>query len=155
MQTHLKEGQKAPDFQLPDADGTLHRLSDYEGKKLLLYFYPRDNTSGCTTEACNFSESFDDYGKFGIDILGVSTDSEASHRKFSDKFKLTFPLLADTDARVCRDYGVLKSLKPLVKTARRVTFLIAEDGRIRKIWDPVDAKTHNEQVLNLLKESED
>ncbi len=150
MTTPLKEGQAAPDFSLTDGDGKVHRLKDYKGKKVLLYFYPRDSTPGCTTEACNFAGSQASYVKHGVVVLGVSTNNAASHAKFAAKHNLNFPLLADTEGEVSRAYGVLKSLAPLVKVARRVTFLIDERSKIIKIWDPVSAKIHNDEVLAYL-----
>jgi len=153
MSTRLKEGQTAPAFELMDGEGKPHRLRDYKGKTVLLYFYPRDNTPGCTTEACNFAESHKDYLRRGVIILGVSTDSSKSHEKFAAKYNLPFPLLADTDAEVTRAYGALKSFVPLVKKSRRVSFLINGTGKIVKIWDPVSAKVHNEEVLSYLEDN--
>jgi len=150
MHTHLKEGQSAPDFDLADGDGPRHRLGNYRGQKVLLYFYPRDDTPGCTLEAVSFARSMDQYLAQGITVLGVSTDTPQSHAKFATKFSLPFPLLADTDGSVTRAYGVAAYPDSAETRARRVTFLIDEHGTIEKIWDPVSAPTHNEDVLSYL-----
>jgi peroxiredoxin Q/BCP len=148
MHTHLQDGQEAPLFDLPDGDGPRHRLSDYRGRKVLLYFYPRDDTPGCTLEAVSFARSLDQYVAQGIAVLGVSTDTPQSHVKFAKKFSLPFPLLSDADGSVTRAYGAAAHPDLAETRARRVTFLIDEDGRIEKIWDPVSAPTHNEEVLH-------
>src|SRR3989344_8948318 len=134
----LKQGDRAPDFELPDQDGKLHRLSDYKGKKVVLYFYPKDMTSGCTVEACNFRDDFEEYRKKGIVILGVSNDDEAMHRKFIEKEKLPFTLLADKDKSVVNKYGVYGEKSFLGKKfmgIKRMTFLINEKGIIKKIYE--------------------
>lgn len=150
MPVKLQEGQAAPDFALPGSDGQQHSLKDYKGQRLLLYFYPRDNTPGCTVEAKNFATGFAEYETRKVAVLGISTDSEKSHEKFSTKLCLPFPLLADSEGKMAKAYGVLKSLRPLIMTARRVSFLIDPKGNIEKIWDPVKAKTHHEEVLAYL-----
>lgn len=147
----LKIGQKAPDFKAKDQDGKTVSLSDYKGKKLVLYFYPRDNTPGCTAEACNLRDNYKALQKKGYEILGVSTDTEKSHQKFIEKQKLPFRLLADVDQVVHQKYGtwVEKSMygRKYMGTAR-VTFVINEKGVIEEIIEKVDTKNHTEQILN-------
>ncbi len=146
----LKPGQKAPDFTAKDQDGNTVSLDDYKGKKLVLYFYPRDMTSGCTAEACNLRDNYQALQKKGYEVLGVSTDTEESHRKFITKEKLPFRLLADTDKQVHLKYGtwVEKSLygRKYMGTAR-VTFIIDENGVIKEIIEKVDTRNHAAQIL--------
>jgi peroxiredoxin Q/BCP len=146
----LKPGQKAPDFTAKDQDGKLVSLKDFKGKKLVLYFYPKDMTSGCTAEACNLRDNYQLLKQKGYEILGVSTDSEESHRKFITKEKLPFRLLADTDKSVHQKYGtwVEKSMygRKYMGTAR-VTFIIDENGIIEDIIEKVDTKNHAAQIL--------
>lgn len=148
--THLKPGEKAPDFTARDQDGKLVSLSDFKGRKLVLYFYPRDMTSGCTAEACNLRDNYHTLQKKGYEILGVSTDSAESHRKFITKEKLPFRLLADTDKSVHLKYGtwVEKSLygRKYMGTAR-VTFVIDENGIIEDVIEKVDTRNHAAQIL--------
>jgi peroxiredoxin Q/BCP len=147
----LKIGQKAPDFKAKDQDGKTVSLSDYIGKKLVLYFYPRDNTPGCTAEACNLRDNYKALQKKGYEILGVSTDTEKSHQKFIEKQKLPFRLLADVDQVVHQKYDtwVEKSMygRKYMGTAR-VTFVVSEKGVIEEIIEKVDTKNHTEQILN-------
>jgi len=151
--TVLKEGSKAPDFSLKDQDGKVHKLSDYKGKKIVLYFYPKDNTPGCTVEACNFRDDETAYKKKGAVILGVSTDDEKSHKKFATGKKLPFTLLADTDKVVVGKYGVWgeKSFmgKKYMGTSRE-TFVIDEKGKIMKHFDSVNVLNHSKEILELL-----
>lgn len=146
----LKVGDKAPDFQVNDQDGNPVKLSDLRGKKLVLYFYPKDMTPGCTTEACNLRDNYNAMLKKGFEVLGVSTDSEKSHKKFIDKEKLPFRLLADTDKTLHTAYGtwVEKSMygRKYMGTAR-VTFVIDEKGVIEDIIEKVDTKNHTSQIL--------
>jgi peroxiredoxin Q/BCP len=146
----LKPGQKAPDFTAKDQDGKLVSLKDFKGKKLVLYFYPKDMTSGCTAEACNLRDNYQLLKQKGYEILGVSTDSEESHRKFITKEKLPFRLLADTDKSVHQKYGtwVEKSMygRKYMGTAR-VTFIIDENGIIEDIIEKVDTKNHAAQIV--------
>lgn len=146
----LKEGDKAPDFTAKDQSGNTVKLSDYKGKKLVLFFYPKDDTPGCTKEACSFRDADDVYNKKGITVFGVSTDSEKSHQKFISKFQLPFDLLADTEKEIVEKYGVWgeKSMygKKYMGTVRR-TFLIGEDGKIAKIFDKVNVSEHADEVL--------
>ncbi len=145
----LKEGDKAPDFRSTDQNGNTVKLSDFKGKRLVLYFYPKDDTPGCTKEACSFRDADDIYRKKGITVLGVSTDSEKSHQKFISKFQLPFDLLADVDKKIVEDYGVWgeKSMygKKYMGTFRK-TFLI-EDGKIVRIFEKVNISAHADEVL--------
>ena len=146
----LKEGDVAPDFNSKDQNGKTVKLSDYKGKKLVLYFYPKDDTPGCTKEACSFRDADDVYNSKGIKVFGVSTDDEKSHQKFISKFQLPFDLLADTDKSIVESYGVWgeKSMygKKYMGTTRK-TFLIGEDGKIAKIFDKVNVEQHADEVL--------
>ena len=146
----LKEGDVAPSFESNDQNGKPVKLSDYKGKKVVLYFYPKDDTPGCTKEACSFRDADDVFNSKGIKVLGVSTDDEKSHQKFISKFQLPFDLLADTDKRIVESYGVWgeKSMygKKYMGTTRK-TFLIGEDGKIAKIFDKVNVEQHADEVL--------
>jgi peroxiredoxin Q/BCP len=146
----LKEGDKAPDFTAKDQNGDTVKLSDHRGKKIVLYFYPKDDTPGCTKEACSFRDADDVYTKKNIKVFGVSTDDEKSHQKFISKFQLPFDLLADTDKKIVEGYGVWgeKSMygKKYMGTNRK-TFLIGEDGKIAKIFDKVNVTEHADEVL--------
>jgi peroxiredoxin Q/BCP len=146
----LEAGNKAPDFTVNDQDGKPVSLSDYKGKKVVLYFYPRDNTPGCTAEACNLRDNYEVLQKEGYEILGVSTDDEKSHRKFIEKQQLPFRLLADTEKEIHEKYGtwVEKSMygKKYMGTARK-TFLIDEDGNIERVIGKVKTKDHTSQIL--------
>jgi peroxiredoxin Q/BCP len=147
----IKEGDKAPDFKTTDQDGQEVRLSDYQGKKVVLYFYPKDDTPGCTAESCNLRDNYDRFISMGYEILGVSSDSEKSHRKFIDKYELPFRLLADTDKSIHEKYGtwVEKSMygRKYMGTAR-VTFVIDENGMVAKIIEKVKTKDHTAQILD-------
>lgn len=152
----LKEGNKAPDFTSKDQDGNKVKLSDYKGKRVVLYFYPKDDTPGCTKEACSFRDADDVYSKKGIKVFGVSTDDEKSHQKFISKFSLPFDLLADTDKKIVEKYDVWgeKSMygKKYMGTLRK-TFLIGEDGKIVKIFDKVNVSEHADEVLKAFGEA--
>ena len=147
----LKEGDKAPDFSSKDQNGNPVELSDFKGQKVVLYFYPKDDTPGCTKEACSFRDADHVYRDKGIKVLGVSTDDEKSHQKFISKFQLPFDLLADTDKDIVEKYGVWgeKSMygKKYMGTNRK-TFLIDEDGKIAKIFDKVNVAEHADEVLS-------
>jgi thioredoxin-dependent peroxiredoxin len=149
----LQAGQMAPNFSLMDEKGQLHQLSDYRGKNVVLYFYPKDDTPGCTTEACSFRDVYTDYQKAGVEVLGVSPDPEKSHAKFKAKYDLTFTLLADTDHKVCELFGVW-GLKKLAgheyEGVFRTTFLIAQDGKIKKVFEKVKPEGHAAEVLAAL-----
>lgn len=150
----LTEGQKAPDFKGKDQNGKNISLSDFSGKDVILYFYPKDNTPGCTAEACSFRDNYQSLLKDGFVVLGVSTDDEKSHQKFITKYDLPFPLIADTEKEIVEAYGVWveKSMygKKYMGVARK-TFIIDKNGMIRKIIDKVDTKNSSEQVLEALK----
>lgn len=137
----LKINNPAPDFELPDQDGKIHKLLDYLGRWILLYFYPADNTPGCTKEACGIRDSFPDFKNMDIVILGISADSEASHKKFAAKYKLPFVLLSDPKRKVVRSYeaGDLST--------GRVSYLINPDGQIAKIYPKVKPAEHAKEVL--------
>jgi peroxiredoxin Q/BCP len=139
----------APTFSLPDQDGAIHTLEQYKGKKVLLYFYPKDDTPGCTTEACNFRDGFAEFQKMGLVVLGVSADSVKSHKKFADKYELPFPLLSDEEKVVCNAYGVWGMKKFMGREymgISRQSFLIDEQGMLSKIYDEVKVKEHADEV---------
>ena len=146
----LKEGDKAPDFSTTEAQGNTVKLSDFRGKKLVLFFYPKDNTPGCTKEACSFRDAFVGFKRRGIEVLGVSLDSEASHRKFAEKYELPYNLLADTDRSVSEAYGTYGQKQFMGRKfmgINRMTFLIDEDGKIKKIFGKVKPEGHADEVL--------
>lgn len=148
-------GSKAPAFALPSHSGRTVKLSEARGKKVVLYFYPKDNTPGCTREACGFQGARSQLTKEGAVVLGVSCDSAASHQRFADKFGLTFTLLSDQDAAVSRAYGVYTRKSMYGKTfwgIERTTFIIDEDGRIAKIFPRVSVDGHTAEVLQALRE---
>jgi peroxiredoxin Q/BCP len=151
-QTKLKIGDTAPDFTGKDQDGKQITLSAYKGKKVILYFYPKDQTPGCTAEACNLRDNIDALGEDGYEVLGVSTDDVASHKEFQQKYNLPFSLVADTDKSINEKYGVWiekeRDGKKFMGTAR-VTFIIDEKGVITNIIDKVDTKEHASQILKL------
>lgn len=150
-----KAGTAAPEFALPDQDGKEHRLSDYRGTWVLLYFYPKDDTPGCTIEACNFRDQFKDFGEIGAVVLGVSTDSIESHKRFAKKFDLPFTLLADPTKEVVGPYGVFGEKKFMGKTymgTKRTSFLIDPEGNIRKVYENVKPEVHAAEVIADLKE---
>ena len=149
----LQEGDKAPDFTAKDDQGNSVSLKDLRGKKVVLYFYPKDNTPGCTKEACDFRDNFARIERKGAIVLGVSPDSEKSHGKFKSKFDLTFPLLVDEDKEIVNAYGVWdkKSLYGrLFMGVVRATFIIDEKGRIAKIFPKVKVTGHVDEVLEVL-----
>lgn len=149
----LKEGDKAPDFTAKDQNGNSISLSDYKGKTVILYFYPKDDTPGCTAEACDFRDNYQSLVTKGFQVIGVSTDDEKSHKKFETKFNLPFPLVADTGKEIVEAYGVWveKNMygKKYMGTAR-TTFIINGDGVIQKILAKVDTKAASQQVLDAL-----
>ena len=150
--TLLKEGMKAPDFEGVDQNGKTIKLSDFKGKKLVLFFYPKDNTPGCTAEACNLRDNYDDMLKKGFAVVGVSKDSEKSHKNFADKYSLPFPLIADTSKKILNDYNVWREKKLYGKISMgtvRTTFIIYENGIIENIISKVNTKSHAEQIIKI------
>jgi peroxiredoxin Q/BCP len=146
----LKEGLKAPGFELNDESGNKHSLKDFAGKTLILFFYPKDLTPGCTQEACDFRDLSVQLKKKNVVVLGVSKDSQASHQKFIDKHELNFSLLVDEAGKVCEKYGVWKEKSMYGKKymgIERTTFIIGPDGKIKKIFPKVKVKGHAEEVL--------
>lgn len=146
----LKEGTTAPAFKTTDENGEPVSLKDLRGQKVVLYFYPKDDTPGCTKEACSFRDAFSEYKKAGIKVLGVSPDSEAKHKKFVTKYNLPFTLLADTDRSIAEAYGVWGEKKFMGRTymgVHRTTFLIDEKGKIKKIFEKVKPEDHAREVL--------
>jgi len=151
----VEVGKKAPDFTLPADDGTKVKLSRLRGSPVVLYFYPRDDTPGCTREACAFRDREPDLGKLAATVLGVSTDTLESHEKFRDKHGLNFPLLADTQHKVAEKYGAWREKTRFGKKSmgiQRSTFLIDAEGVVRKVWKSVKVDGHDEQVIQALGE---
>ena len=144
------EGDAAPDFSTRDAQGNPVKLSDFRGRKVVLYFYPKDDTPGCTKQACSLRDSFSEFEQRGIKVLGVSLDDEASHRAFASKYQLPFTLLADTDRTVSEAYGVYGRQSFMGRNymgLARKTFLIDEQGTIKKVFDKVNVEQHADEVL--------
>lgn len=147
-------GDNAPSFSLPDQDGKVHTLTDYRGRYVLLYFYPKDDTPGCTKEACAIRDADPDFSVLDAVVLGVSADSVKSHKKFAEKYELRFPLLADEDKKVVHAYGVWGLKKFMGREYEgifRVSFLIDPEGKIAKVYDPVKPELHAQEVLADLK----
>jgi len=152
----LKEEKPAPDFSLLDENSTPHKLSDYLGKPVVLYFYPKDDTPGCTKEACAFRDDYSDYENTGVVILGVSPDSPKSHAKFKQKYQLPFTLLADESHEVANMYGVWGPKQYMGHSYEgilRTTYVIGEDGMIRKVFENVKPAGHSQEILSALKET--
>ena len=150
----LETGSKAPEFTLPDQNGEMHSLSDYKGKKVILYFYPKDNTPGCTKQACGFAERYPQFTEKGAVILGVSKDSVKSHKNFETKYSLPFPLLSDPELTVIRAYDVWQEKKNYGKVSMgvvRTTYLIDEEGNIARAFGSVKAADNPAQMLDELK----
>lgn len=149
----LKEGTKAPDFVLKDYEEKEHKLSDYKGKKVVLYFYPKDDTPGCTKEACGFRDAYDDFKNKGAVVLGVSKDDSKSHGKFVDKYSLPFTLLSDPDHKVIEKYGAWGERsfmgRKYMGTAR-ITYLVDEQGKILKVFPKVKPEEHAKEILDML-----
>jgi thioredoxin-dependent peroxiredoxin len=150
--THLKEGQKAPEIEGTDQNNNKIKLSDFLGNKVILYFYPKDNTPGCTAEACNLRDNHEYLLKKGYKVIGVSPDNEKSHKGFAGKYALPFPLLADPEKKILTSYGVWGEKKMYGKTVTgvlRTTFIIDEKGIIEKIISKVDTANHTQQIFKL------
>ena len=148
--TELKEGSKAPIFEGVDQNGENISLNDFKGKKVILYFYPKDDTPGCTAQACNLRDNYHELLQKGFKVIGISTDSVKSHKKFEDKFSLPFPLIADEEKKIVEEYGVWGQKKFMGKSymgTNRTTFLIDEEGNIKKIITKPDTKNQTQQVL--------
>ena len=148
--THLKPGDKAPDFKGKDSQGNTLSLADFKGSNLVLYFYPKDNTPGCTAQACNLRDNYDVLMKQGYKVIGVSADNEKSHVKFIEKFELPFPLIADTEKEILQAYGVWGPKKFMGRTydgIHRTTFIIDEKGVISEVIEKVDTKNHVAQFM--------
>jgi thioredoxin-dependent peroxiredoxin len=150
----IQAGQKAPDFTLPDENNTFRRLSDFRGRPVVLYFYPKDDTSGCTTEACNFRDDYSDYVNADVVILGVSPDTSKSHTRFKQKYLLPFPLLADEGHKICDLYGVWGEKKFMGREydgVKRTTFLIDPKGSIVRVFENVKPAEHSTEVIAAIK----
>ena len=148
--THLKIGDKAPDINAKDTNGNNISLNNFTGNKVILFFYPKDNTPGCTAEVCNLKENYDKLLNSGFKVIGVSADNEKSHLNFIDKYSLPFPLIPDTEKKIILDYGVWGEKKFMGKTydgINRMTFIISEEGIILKIITKVDTKNHTHQIF--------
>lgn len=145
-----KAGQEAPSFDLPDQLGHRHRLEDYAGKWVVLYFYPKNDTPGCTKEACSFRDDLFQLEKLGAKVIGASVDDSDSHAKFARKYNLPFPLLVDKDGKLAASYGALTNLG-IVKFAKRYTFLIGPDGKIVKTYLSIDTSRHSQEIIDDLK----
>lgn len=151
----LKEGSTAPAFKTTDGEGNSVSLKDYRGQKVVLYFYPKDDTPGCTREACSFRDSFREFKTAGIEVLGISTDNEKSHQKFTKKFDLPFTLLTDTDHAIAEKYDSYGQKKFMGRTYMgvfRKTFLIDEKGKIKRVFDKVKPDDHAQEVLKAFAE---
>ncbi len=149
----INEGEKAPNFSAKDQNGETITLDQFKGKKLVLYFYPKDDTPGCTAEACNLRDNYDALLEKDIQVVGVSADSESKHQKFIDKYSLPFPLIADTEKEVINAFGVWGEKKFMGKVydgIHRITYVIDEDGTVIKRFDKVRTKEHTEEILEAL-----
>jgi len=148
--THLKKGDIAPIINATDQDGKKISLGSFKGKKVVLYFYPKDDTPGCTAEACNLRDNYEELIKKGFAIIGISADSEESHKKFIKKYQLPFPLISDPEKKVLNSYGVWGEKKMYGKSYEgilRTTFVISEEGKIENVFEKVDTKNHSMQIL--------
>lgn len=146
-----KVGEVAPDFELPDQDGVKHNLNEFAGKWLVLYFYPKDDTPGCTQEACSFRDDLHKLTALGAQVVGISVDDSDSHAEFARKYHLPFPLLADKSTEVTARYGALMNLW-LFKVAKRYTFLIDPQGKIAKVYEKVETSRHSTEIIEDLKQ---
>lgn len=151
----LEAGTRAPEIALNDKDGNEIRLSDFAGKKVVVYFYPKDNTPGCSRQACAFKNAYGEYEELGIPVIGISKDSEASHIKFADKYELPFILLSDPELKAIKDYDVWQEKKMYGKVSMgvvRTTYLIDENGVIEKVWKRAKPDTNADDILAYLKD---
>jgi thioredoxin-dependent peroxiredoxin len=151
----IESGSKAPDFELSDQDGNKVSLKSKRGKNIILYFYPKDDTPGCTKEACNFRDELPDFQNLNAEVLGISADTVDSHKKFAQKYRLNFPLLSDSDKKVVNEYGVWREKNMYGKKImgiERTTFIIDREGVIRKIFRKVKVDNHNQEVMEALTE---
>ena len=151
----LEVGSMVPKFSMPDQNGKTHNIADYKGQWVILYFYPKDLTPGCTTEACNFQESLPDFNSIDAVIFGISKDSITQHKKFADKYNLKFSLLSDENSDVCEQFGVWQKKSMYGKEYMgivRSTFLISPEGKIAKVYPKVNVNEHHAEILNDLKE---
>ncbi len=149
----LSEGVKAPGFELQDSEGMIHKLSDYAGETIVVYFYPKDDTPGCTKEACSFRDSYADFKKAGVTIIGISPDKVESHKKFKEKYALPFTLLADPGHAVCEAYGVWglkKSFGREYEGVFRTTYVIGPEGYIKRVFENVKPSDHSQEVLEAI-----
>jgi len=146
----LKAGDPAPGFSLLDQNSKQHSLDDYKGQWLVLYFYPKDDTPGCTTEACEFRDDYYVLREMGVTVLGISLDDIESHQEFAEKYHLPFPLLSDADAAVATAYGSLTKFGP-IKFAKRHTFIVDTEGQLARIYREVKPKEHSDQIISDLK----
>jgi peroxiredoxin Q/BCP len=151
---HLKVGDNAPIFEGVDQDNKHISLNDFNGKKVAIYFYPKDSTPGCTAQACSLRDQYSELVSRGVQVIGVSADNVASHQKFTEKQNLPFPLIADTERKVIEQFGVWGPKKFMGKNydgIHRMTFLIDENGKIEQIWEKVNTKEHAKEILDFLK----
>jgi thioredoxin-dependent peroxiredoxin len=150
----LTAGMKAPAFELTDDEGKVHKLSDYSGQTIVVYFYPKDNTTGCTKEACSFRDSYADFEAADVKVIGISPDSEKSHSNFKTKYELPFTLLSDPEHKVCDAYGVWglkKFMGREYEGVYRTTFIIGPEGKIKKVFEKVKPTDHSLEVLEAVK----
>ncbi|MCL4363182.1 peroxiredoxin [Candidatus Marsarchaeota archaeon] len=150
----LSEGDMAPDFKLPGSDGKEHSLRELRSKYVVLYFYPKDNTPGCTIEANNFNKRLDEIRKLNAEVIGISKDDYKSHEKFMNKYELKFLLLSDTESKTIKDYGAYGDRGIFGVGTLRNTYLIGKDGRIIKIFEKVNPKSHADEIISAIKEAE-
>lgn len=146
----LSAGNQAPDFELMDNEGKLHKLSDYQGQTIVVYFYPKDDTPGCTKEACSFRDAYADFREAGVEVIGISPDNEKSHSKFIQKYELPFVLISDPDHQVCEAFGVWGLKKYMGREYEgvyRTTFVIGPDGVIKRVFEDVKPADHSHEVL--------
>jgi len=151
----LSEGCKAPEFELTDSEGKTHTLADFTGQTVVIYFYPKDDTPGCTKEACSFRDSYKDFRDAGVEIIGISPDTEKSHQKFQQKYELPFILLSDPDHAVCEKYGVWglkKNFGREYEGVYRTTFIIDPQGEIKRVFKNVKPSDHSQEVLEAMQE---